>query len=45
MGIQELLGWAQSVINSMGLADVVRAAFVIALAYTAIRGFAGLRRE
>lgn len=45
MGISEILGWAQSVINSMGLADVVRAAFVIALAAGTIRMFAGLRRE
>lgn len=45
MGIQELLGWATSLISSLGLTDVVKAAFIIALAYTAIRGFAGLRRE
>lgn len=45
MSISELLGWANSVIASMGLTDVVKAAFVIGLAVAAIRGFAGLRRE
>jgi len=43
MSIQELLGWAQSIISSMGLSEVVKAAFVIILAVTVLSRFVGKR--
>lgn len=44
MTIQELLGWANSLIVSYGLDTVIKAAFIIFLAAAVIMRFAG-RKE
>jgi len=41
MSIQELLGWANSLIVTYGLDNVIRAAFIILLAWAVVARFAG----
>lgn len=44
MNIQDLLGWANSIIVSVGLADIIKAAFVVILAVLVVERFTGSRR-
>lgn len=45
MNIQDLLGWANSIVVSVGLQDIIKAFFVIVLAAAVVRRFAGTGRE
>jgi len=45
VSIQEILGWAMSIINMMGLQDLVKAFFVVLVAASAIYVLLGRRSE
>jgi hypothetical protein len=45
MSIQEILGWAMSIINMMGLQDLVKAVFVTIVAATAIYALLGRKAD
>lgn len=45
MGIQEILGWAMSIISMMGLTDLVKAVFVVMVAATAIYALIGRKAD